>query len=67
MYIPASFKEDRIERLHDLIVKSPLGLLVTHRDSGLEASPIPFLLYANEGEHGMLRAHLARANPWCQV
>lgn len=63
MYIPASFKESRIERLHDLIVKHPLGLLVTHGDSGLEASPIPFLLYANEGEHGTLRAHLAKANP----
>jgi len=63
MYIPASFKESRIELLHDLIVKHPLGLLVTHGDSGLEASPIPFLLYANEGEHGMLRAHLAKANP----
>ncbi len=63
MYIPASFRESRIERLHDLIGKHPLGLLVTHGDNGLEASPIPFLFYANEGEHGMLRAHLAKANP----
>lgn len=63
MYIPASFKESRIERLHDLIVNHPLGLLVTNGDKGLEASPIPFLFYANEGEHGTLRAHLAKANP----
>jgi len=63
MYIPASFKERQPDRLHDLIVKHPLGLLVTHGDSGLEASPIPFLLYTDEGERGVLRAHLAKANP----
>lgn len=63
MYIPASFKESQPERLHDLIAKYPLGLLVTHGDNGLEASPVPFLLYAGEGEYGVLRAHLAKANP----
>lgn len=63
MYIPASFRENRIERLHDLIVKHPLGLLITHGDNGLEASTIPFLLYSDEGKHGILRAHLAKANP----
>jgi transcriptional regulator len=63
MYIPASFREGKIERLHDLIMKHPLGLLVTHGNGGLEASPIPFLLYPDEGEFGTLRAHMARANP----
>jgi transcriptional regulator len=63
MYIPASFKENQPDRLHDLIRKHPLGLLVTRGDTGLEASPIPFLLYADEGERGVLRAHLAKANP----
>jgi transcriptional regulator len=41
----------------------PLGLLVTHGVNGLMASPLPFLLYPEEGEYGVLRAHLARANP----
>lgn len=63
MYIPASFRESRLEKLHDLIAKHPLGLLVTQAGVGLEASPIPFLLYADEGEHGVLRAHIAKANP----
>ena len=63
MYISASFKENHLERLHDLIARNPLGLLVTHGDAGLDASPIPFLLYAGEGEHGVLRAHMAKANP----
>lgn len=62
MYTPASFRECRPQRLHDLIAKYPLGLLVTHGATGLEASPIPFLLYADEGDHGVLRAHMARAN-----
>lgn len=63
MYIPASFKENRLEKLHELIVSYPLGLLVTHGGNGLEASPIPFLLYAEEGTNGVLRAHMAKANP----
>jgi transcriptional regulator len=67
MYIPANFRESRVEKLHDLIVNYPLGLLVTHGDNGLEASPIPFVLYAEEGEHGVLRAHIAKANPHWQL
>lgn len=63
MYVPARFRESRLERLHELIRRHPLGLLVTHGDAGIEASPVPFLLYADEGSHGVLRAHMARANP----
>lgn len=66
MYVPASFREDRIDRLHALMVNHPLALLVTHGNNGIEASPIPFLLYADEGDHGVLRAHLAKANPHWQ-
>lgn len=63
MYIPASFREDDLVRQHELIRAHPLGLLVTQGDGGPEASPIPFLLYPQEGKQGVLRAHLARANP----
>lgn len=62
MYIPTSFRESKLEKLHDLIVMHPLGLLVTHSDNGLEASPVPFMLYADEGDQGVLRAHMAKAN-----
>lgn len=62
MYIPASFQEPRLDRLRALIHDHPLGLLVTHGPSGLMASPLPFLYYPDEGEHGVLRVHLARAN-----
>jgi transcriptional regulator len=62
MYNPPHFRVEDLAQLHGLIRARPLGLLITHGDSGLEASPIPFLLDAERGEKGVLRAHLARAN-----
>lgn len=63
MYTPASFREDRTEVLHALMRSHPLALMVTYGPAGLQASPIPFLLYPEEGRYGTLRAHIARANP----
>ena len=63
MYIPPTFREDRIEALHALIRQHPLGLLTSAGAVGLAATPLPFLVYPAEGPHGTLRAHLARANP----
>ncbi|MFA7280729.1 MAG: FMN-binding negative transcriptional regulator [Sterolibacterium sp.] len=66
MYIPSSFRENRIEVMHDLMQAHPLALLITHGCGGLQASPLPFLLYPEEGGYGTLRAHLAKANPHWQ-
>ncbi len=63
MYIPGSFREERIENLHALIEAHPLALLISQGPAGLQASPVPFMLYPDEGRFGVLRAHLARANP----
>ena len=63
MYQPVAFAEDRPEILHDLIRTHPLGLLVSAGSQGLIADSIPFLMYPEEGEFGLLRGHLARANP----
>ncbi len=63
MYIPPAFREDRIEALHELIRLHPLGLLTTAGASGLAATPLPFLVDAGENTSGILRAHMARANP----
>ena len=63
MYIPPAFREDRIETLHELIRQHPLGLLTNAGEGGLVATPVPFLVYADEGRTGTLRAHVARANP----
>lgn len=68
MYIPAHFDEKNPAALHALITGNPLGMLVTHGRSGLDANHIPFELIADEGQHGMLRAHVARSNPvWQDV
>jgi transcriptional regulator len=63
MYQPDHFREDRPEVQHELIRRHPLGLLVSCGPAGLIANPVPFLLAASEGERGVLRCHLARANP----
>lgn len=68
MYVPAHFAEPSAEALHALIEQHPLGVLFTHGANGMDANHIPFELHANEGAHGVLHAHVARANPvWQEV
>jgi transcriptional regulator len=63
MYLPAHFKEERVDVLHRLVRTHPLGLLITHDANGLAANSIPFLIDPQLTPHGTLRAHVARANP----
>lgn len=63
MYRPTAFREDDLEAMHGLIRVRPLGLLITGGALGLLADPVPFVLDADGGEFGTLRAHLSRANP----
>jgi transcriptional regulator len=63
MYQPPHFCEDRLEIQHALIKAHPLGLLVTLGSTGLVANPVPFVLDAAASPQGVLKAHLARANP----
>lgn len=67
MYLPAFFREDRREIQFDLIRTHPLGLLINGGIDGLMANSIPFTAYADEGAGGVLRAHVARANPQWQA
>ena len=68
MYLPTAFEEQRPEALHALMQAHPLGTLVTHSPDGLDANHIPFELDTAVGPHGLLRAHVARANPvWQQA
>lgn len=67
MYIPAHFAETRPEELTRIIRAHPLGMLVTHDAQGLDANHIPFEFDPDAGTHGLLTAHVARANPiWRQ-
>lgn len=63
MYRPPHFAVDDLDRQHDLMVRRPLGLLVTRGEAGLAANPIPFVLDRDRGPFGTLRCHVARANP----
>jgi transcriptional regulator len=63
MYQPPHFREDDRAALHALIAARPLGLLVTSGAGGLQANAVPFLLDGDSGNNGLLRAHLAKANP----
>lgn len=62
MYQPTHFKEERPQIQHALIRSHPFGLLVSAGPDGPEANGIPFLLDAAAGSHGILTAHIARAN-----
>ncbi|UUZ56444.1 FMN-binding negative transcriptional regulator [Massilia sp. H-1] len=69
MYTLTYFSETRTEVLHDLIAQHPLGTLVTHGAQGLSADHLPFEIApaADGAPCGVLRAHVARANPvWRQ-
>ncbi|TNF60415.1 MAG: FMN-binding negative transcriptional regulator [Burkholderiales bacterium] len=66
MYNPSHFdtSDDRAALLA-LMRAHPLGALVTHGPQGLDANHLPFEV---DEAAGVLRAHVARANPlWRQV
>jgi transcriptional regulator len=68
MYIPPAFDESRPQVLLECIKQHPFGTLIIYGQNGLDANHIPFELAADEGEQGVLRAHVARANPiWQDV
>jgi transcriptional regulator len=62
MYIPPHFLEERPEALQRVIREHPLGILVTQA-AGLDADHLPFEFDPDTGAHGLLTAHVARANP----
>ncbi|EFH09225.1 FMN-binding negative transcriptional regulator, partial [Teichococcus cervicalis] len=63
MYVPPAFREDDPATLRAMMQAAGLATLVTATAEGLQATPLPLLLAPEEGEHGTLYGHLARANP----
>lgn len=63
MYVPPAFREDDLAALQATIWEARLANLVTATGEGLMATPLPLFLAAQEGPHGTLYGHLARANP----
>lgn len=62
MYTPSSFKEENPDVLFELIEHYNFGILFSQHEKDPEATHLPFLVNRNEGEHGALIAHFARAN-----
>jgi transcriptional regulator len=65
MYVPAQFAAASQADMLALVAANPLGALVRTGAAGLEADHIPFELVApsSDAPYGLLRAHVARANP----
>lgn len=66
MYIPKHFAEPRVEVLHELMRTRPLATLVAQTTDGLDANHIPLHLSLDPAlpdSRGILRGHIARANP----
>ena len=63
VYIPAHFKEDRIDVLHGFIRASSLATLVSMTADGMIASHAPLMLEPDPAPYGTLNGHLAKANP----
>src|SRR5690349_12790367 len=68
MCVPEHFGETPPEDMPRLLRAFPLGMLVTHREAGLDAQHIPFESDAGDAAPSLLTAHVARANPvWQSV
>jgi transcriptional regulator len=63
MYVPPAFAETNQSKLHDLMEEYGFGLLVSTHEGEPFATHLPFLLERENGSHGTLVGHMARANP----
>ena len=66
MYLPKHFEQHDREQLIALMRERPLATLITTSPDGPSADLIPLEFHPDEGEHGTLRGHVARANPLWQ-
>lgn len=65
MYLPSHFAQPDPAAIAQLLQSHPLATLVWTSAQGLTAEHVPLMLDrgADDGEHGTLRGHVARANP----
>jgi transcriptional regulator len=63
MYLPPTFRLDRLADQHEVMRRHPFATLITRSGESIVANHIPFMIDAMRGEKGVLRAHVARANP----
>jgi len=65
VYLPDLFRVDDVAQMHALMRAHPFAALVSSGALGLYASHLPIVL-KQEGTHGLIECHLARANPHCK-
>lgn len=63
LYIPPHFRQSDPAALQAAMHDIAFASLVSQGEHGLTASHVPLLLDASRGPQGVLRGHLARANP----
>jgi transcriptional regulator len=63
MYIPRSYQEDDLAKLHDMMRTHNFATAFTQSDGVPCATHLPMLIDATRGEFGTLVMHMARANP----
>jgi transcriptional regulator len=63
MYEPPLHRNENLPELHALIRDRVFGLLISNGAEGLIANSVPFVLDTDASKLGVLKAHLARANP----
>jgi transcriptional regulator len=63
LYIPEHFREPQIEVLRAFVERHSFGTLVAVTSEGITANHIPMQLLAGPDGLGVLRGHIARANP----
>ena len=62
MFMPDHFRVDDAAEMHALMRTHPFAALVSMTPSGLYGTHLPTVL-KDEGPHGTIECHLARANP----
>jgi len=67
MYTPPAFRDDDPASIRAAIRAARLANFITATPDGMLATPLPLYLDENEGEHGVLYGHLAKANPQCRT
>lgn len=66
MYQPKHFEQTDPAALAALMGEHPFATLVSTQEGGVTADHLPLQFVPGVGEHGVLRGHVARANPLWQ-
>lgn len=63
MHVPKHYEESRVDVLHELMAANPFATVTMVSDAKLEIAHMPLVVDKTQQPYGMLRGHVARANP----